>query len=237
MPRPAFVHIQKAPSLVEQVALQLSKMFTEGGGLVGDRLLSERNLAAQLGVSRNVLREAIKCLETQGLLEIRQGHGTHVVHKLHKPITAALNLLVPEEKQRMQQLFEVRRIIEPESARLAALQASKKQVLQIKAAQKKLQQADTVEAAVIADTEFHRSIANATGNQILILVIESLSALLAEGQRIGFQTIDHTQPIPRHQEVLDAIERGDGDAAAQAMAAHIEEARLIFVRSAKRMRK
>ena len=237
MPRRAFVPIQKAPSLVEQVALQLSKMFTEGGGLVGDKLMSERNLAAQLGVSRNVLREAIKCLETQGLLEIRQGHGTQVVHKLHKPITAALNLLVPEEQERMQQLFEVRSIIEPESARIAALKASKKQVLQIKAAQKKLQEADTVEAAVAADTEFHRSIANASGNQILLLVIESLSVLLAEGQRIGFQTIDPTQPIPRHQEVLDAIERRDGDAAAQAMATHIEEARLIFFRSAKRTRK
>jgi len=229
-----FAPIQKAPTLVEQVSLQLAQMFTNGSGFAGDKILAERNLAAQLGVSRNVLREAIKRLEMQGLLEIRQGKGTRIVHKLHKPITAALSLLVPDETERIQQLFEVRLILEPETARSAALNATEHDLLKITAAHKTLQDATTIEDATTADMHFHKAIAEASGNRILLLVIESLSELLAESQRIGFQTIEKSQPIPRHQEILDAITSHDGDAAAKAMATHILEARSIFGISAKR---
>lgn len=228
MTAPRFPPIRKAPTLVEQVSQQLALKLTDGTGIVGGKLMAERGLAAQLGVSRNVLREAIKRLEMQGLLEIRQGHGTKVVRNLHKPLTSALKLLVTDETERFEQLFDARLLIEPETARLAAAKATREQFLQIQSCQERLKVAQTVEESVQADMDFHRAIAEASGNRVLLLVIESLAEILSASQSIGFRLVDHSQPIRRHQAVLDAIEKGDGERAAAEMAAHIEEARSIF---------
>lgn len=223
------VPIKKAPTLVEQVCQQLASMLRNGSVAASEgKLMAERGLAAQLGVSRNVLREATKRLELQGLVEIRQGHGTRVVNKLHKPLTAALNLLVPNELDRMQQLFEIRLILEPQSARLAALRSTPTQLLQIEAAQIALKSPETIEDAVEADMNFHRSIAEASGNQILLLVLESLAELRAESHSKGYRKNMNSRTWEMHQVVLAAIQKQNGDAAAAAMAAHILEAKAIL---------
>lgn len=218
--------IQKAPTLVEQVSQQLALMLRSENGAANGKLMAERALASQLGVSRNVLREATKRLELQGLVEIRQGHGTRIINKLHKPLTAALNLLVPEEVARMQQLFELRLILEPQGARLAARRASEAQLLRMSSAQERLRVAQTLEDAVAADMDFHRVIAEASGNQILLLVIESLADLLAASHYMGFRnrSVTNSRPVEMHQRILAAIKEHDAEAAAMAMGAHIEDA-------------
>ena len=112
--------IARPASLVEDVCQRLAtEIRAERNG--GDGWLPpERQLAEQLGVSRTVIREATKRLELQGLIEVQHGIGIKVVDKLHKPLNGSLALLIPDTADRLRQLVEVRLLVEPEVARLAA---------------------------------------------------------------------------------------------------------------------
>ena len=98
-------------------------------------------------------------------------------------------------------------------------------------AQLRLSDAGSIESAVEADMDFHRAIAEASANRILLLVLESLAELLAASQNKGFRAMGHSCPVQMHQAVLDAIVRRDGDAAAAAMTAHITDAQSTIDRS------
>ena len=217
--------ITKAPSLVEQVCSQLASRLHSTTSSPAQKLPAERILAAQLGVSRSVLREAIKRLELQGLLEIRQGRGTKVVNKLQKPLSAALTLLVPGEADRLLQLFEVRLLLEPESARLAAQRSTPAQLEKMRDSLRALREAPSVAEAIHADLDFHRAIAEASGNKILLLIIESLADLLAASHGKGFQSMSISRSADMHQDILHAIESRNALEAEAAMKGHLEEAR------------
>ncbi|MEY5024586.1 MAG: hypothetical protein RLZZ244_114 [Verrucomicrobiota bacterium] len=233
--------IAKAPSLVDQVCSQLAARLHPSvppspsphsphtphspQSPPPSRLPSERTLASQLGVSRSVLREAIKKLELQGLLEIHQGRGTKIVSQLQKPLTAALSLLVPDPSSRLAQLFEIRLLLEPESARLAALRASPTHLQKLDASLHALRTAPSLEAAIHADLDFHRILADASGNKILLLIIESLADLLAASHGKGFQSMSTARSADMHETILHAIRHRDDSAAETAMQEHLLAAR------------
>ncbi len=220
-----FETILRSSTLVEQVCQKLATILRADRGQIDARLPAERDLAAKLGVSRNVIREATKRLELQGMLEIRQGQGTRVVDKLHKPLTASLSLMLPQEKDRMRQLFEVRLMIEPQNARLAAKRATRVQMKKIEAAHARLILAKEVDAFVAADLDFHREIALASGNQIARLMLESLAELLAASHRTGFRTVSGSGTLEEHAAILAAIRSRDLTAAESAMKIHLIHAR------------
>ncbi|NJM55798.1 MAG: FadR family transcriptional regulator [Verrucomicrobiae bacterium] len=214
--------ILRSASLVEEVCHRLSEEIRaelDGGDgwLPPERLLAER-----FGVSRPVVREATKRLELQGLVEIQHGIGTRVVDKLHKPLNGSLALLIPDEDERLRQLNETRMAIEPESARLAAEHATAAQLRELRRIHQQLIEAPDNVRAIELDMAFHRALAEAGGNQIFRLILDSLADLgLASRQRtigrVGKQTA-----IEHHGAVLAAIERRDGEAAARAMRHHIQ---------------
>ncbi|MBE2285957.1 MAG: FadR family transcriptional regulator [Prosthecobacter sp.] len=222
----AFSSIKPQRSLVEEVCQRIaSEIRDEIAG--GDGWLPpERDLALKLGVSRPVIREATKRLELQGLLEVRHGVGTKVVDKLHKPLNGSLALLIPDDKERLRQLMQVRFMIEPENARLAAVHATTTQIRQLKAALKKLEEADAYDAAVDADMAFHRELAIASGNQIAALLLHSLSDLMQIGLTRGYSRVSTTNAVREHAAILTAIEKRDAAAAAKAMREHLSTAEL-----------
>ena len=112
--------IARPPSLVEKVCDQLAGIIRREQDEDDGWLPTERELSAQLGVSRSVVREAAKRLESQGLIEIQHGIGIKAVDKLHKALNGSLAMLIPDAEERLRQLNETRLAIEPESARLAA---------------------------------------------------------------------------------------------------------------------
>ena len=132
--------LERPPSLVEVVCGRIIALSREAGA---DRLPPERDMSAQFGVSRSVVREAAKRLELQGLLEIRQGSGMRIVDKLHKPINGALSILVPNAKQRLEQLLEVRLALEPANARFAAERATDSDLKALQASHTRLVAART----------------------------------------------------------------------------------------------
>lgn len=217
----AFSTIKLQPSLVEQVCARIaSEIRDEGGGNDG-WLPPERDLAQKLGVSRPVVREATKRLELQGLLEVKHGVGTKVVDKLHKPLNGSLALLIPDDKERLRQLVQVRFMLEPENARLAAENASAAQIRSLRAALTQLEQAQDFEAAVEADMTFHREVAAASGNQISTLLLHSLSELIQSSLIRGYSRTSTENAVRQHGAVLHAIEQRDPAAAAQAMREHL----------------
>jgi GntR family transcriptional repressor for pyruvate dehydrogenase complex len=217
--------IARPPSLVEKVCQSLSEMARRDLHDDDGWLPTERQLSSQLGVSRSVVREATKRLELQGLLEIRQGSGMKVVDKLHKPLNGSLSLLVPDETQRIAQLTEVRFALEPENARLAAERAKSADLHALSACHERLVASSSFEEQVAADGDFHRLIAEASGNKISALLITSLSDLLTASLKHGYSRVTKDLAVADHAKVLKAILNHQGAAAARAMRSHLEHAR------------
>jgi DNA-binding FadR family transcriptional regulator len=217
--------IDRPPSLVEKVSQSLATLVRSETHGENTRLPTERELATQLGVSRSVIREATKRLEQQGLLEIRHGLGIHTVNRLHKPLTDTLHILVPDEMDRLRQLLELRLIVEPENARLAAERATEDQIIALRLTHDLLVNAKTPADSVAADMDFHRLLAVATGNQITALILHSLSDLLQASLNRGYRRVTPYTAIHQHHLIIAAIENREPDAAADITRQHLLSAR------------
>lgn len=217
----AFSTIKLPRSLVEEVCARIASEIRDETQMTNGWLPPERDLALKLGVSRPVVREATKRLELQGLLEVKHGVGTRVVDKLHKPLNGSLALLIPDDKERLRQLVQVRFMLEPENARLAAQHASAGQIRGLRLALKQLADAPDFEAAVVADMTFHREVAAASGNQIATLLLHSLSELIQTSLVRGYSRTSTDNAVRQHGVVLRAIEARDPSAAAKAMREHL----------------
>lgn len=219
-PVTAAVARSRVTDVCSQLSHEIRRDFPVGGGW----LPPERELAKKLGVSRTVIREATKRLELQGLIEVQHGVGLKVVDRLHAPLIGALELLLPEKIERLAQLAETRKVVEPELARQAAERATAKHLQQFHAAQEKLSAAVETGDAIDADLEFHRTIARAAGNQILELLLESLGDLGRESRRATIATTGKNLAYEHHAQILESIERRDGQQAFDLMRKHVDKA-------------
>ncbi|MBU6301347.1 MAG: FadR family transcriptional regulator [Verrucomicrobia bacterium] len=213
--------LDRPSSLVEQVCQQLAA-FIRGDMAAEDRWLpSERSLAEKLGVSRTVVREATKRLEQQGLLEIQHGTGIKIVDRLHRPLNDSLTLLIPDMTDRLQQLNETRLSIEPDAAAYAAQRATPEQLRTMRRIQKQLEKAPDNPAAIEADIAMHQAIADASGNQIYRLILDSLADLGISSRLRTIGRLGKATAVEHHEAILSAIACHDGDAAREAMRRHI----------------
>ena len=219
----AEIQIQPQP-LAAQVAehvIQFIRSQQDGGF---EKLPAERQLAEQIGVSRPVVREAIKRLEMQGLLEVRHGKSVKVVDQLHRPVITSLSLLIPDVTERLRQLQETRMTIEPESARLAAERASDEGIRGLRALQDDLVAAKTSEEAIEIDLQFHHALAEASGNMMFRLFLDSLAEISRESRQRTIGRIGKQTAIEHHEKIVRAIEQRRPQAAAKAMRYHLERA-------------
>ena len=222
-----FTRIQQAPRepLSAEVAKALLEAVFSGQIKPGTRMPSERQLAESFGVGRFVVREALKSLGLMGLLEVRQGDGTYVrpPDSSLLPRVVEWGLLVGES--RTNDLVETRQHLEPITARLAAERRSDSDLVIIKGHLDGMHQAADNSAFVDADVAFHMSIAAATGNSVLSNMLSSIASLLKVWIRNVVDAAESTEPsYLEHVPIYDGIEVRDGDAAADAMAAHMEGA-------------
>ena len=172
------VALERPTSLVDSVCQQLAKLIRGAGAEEEDRWLpGERSLAEQLGVSRSVVREATKRLEQQGMLEVQHGNGIKIVDRLHRPLSDSLTLLIPDMAGRLAQLNETRLSIEPDAAARAAERATEEQLRELRRIHSSLEQAPDNNAAIRCDLAFHHAIADASGNLIYRLVLDSFGEL------------------------------------------------------------
>lgn len=211
-------------SLVEKVCRQLTLAIRQERKNDPELLPPERELAIQFGVSRPVVREAMKRLELQGLLEVRHGIGTRVVNRLHAPLNGSITLLIDDAHARLHQSLEVRAALEPEVARLAAERITPAARRQLRAAHRKLEEAQELPEAIEADMEFHRALAQVSGNEIFGLVLSSMADLGRASRQATISVAGVEVARTQHARILEAVIRGDAKAAEAAMRQHIQAA-------------
>lgn len=209
--------------LAQQISRQLLSAMVSNRYATGDRLPSERELMAIFGSSRSAVREALGNLAAKGIITVEQGRNSVVnpTDRWNSLDPELLLLFNPEDT--FAQLTELRRIIEPEMAALAAANCSEAQmeVLRLAAGQPIDQ---TIEQHVERDTRFHTEIARATGNLVLLIVMSSISELLRESRRRSYVVPGELRKAwEHHAHIFEAIERRDPRAAREAMAAHIAQ--------------
>jgi GntR family transcriptional repressor for pyruvate dehydrogenase complex len=209
----------------EEVAARLRRLIAEGHLKPGDKLPPERDLATALSVSRTSVRDAIRTLEVAGLLQPRQGEGTVVRELSADTLVAPIASALLARRDLLADLMDVRKMIEPAMAREAARHATPEEVRALEGILAR--QAGRIEAGGLAideDSAFHDMIARMSRNQVLLRVIDVLMDLLREGRERSLQVRGRPQRSLRaHRQVLDAIRRGDGDAAARAMLSHLDQ--------------
>jgi DNA-binding FadR family transcriptional regulator len=203
---------------------KIQGLIISGSWGPGDRLPKETELAAQLGLSRNSLREAVRALSQLRVLEVRQGDGTYVTslepNLLLESTSFVSHLLVGESAL---ELFEVRRLLEGAAAALAAarIDSAGKEALRTKLEQ--MTDTETVEELVEADVDFHAIIARATGNTFLTSLLASLSSRTMRARIWRGREVDNALDVTRdeHRRVYEAIAGGDPELARAAAMAHI----------------
>lgn len=216
--------------LYEQVARQLQELIMTGALKPGDRLPPERELVEQLGVSRVVIREAMKTLEGRGLLEVLTGSGTYILQVEPHVISDSINLLIQQRAFSFDHLNEIRRMLEIEIAGLAAerarpedTQPMEQAIIVQEAAAANLESDPTArDAFVQADLAFHNALAEATQNPLLPLLLESMSDLLMELRwQASSQPGSPQDALDCHRAILAQVKAHNVLASREAMREHL----------------
>jgi DNA-binding FadR family transcriptional regulator len=212
-------------TLPHRVATFLGREIESGDLSPGTRLPTEQELSEKFGVSRNVVREAIAQLRADGMIEARQGIGAFVLAPEQRA-SIRIDGEALKEGQNMERLFELRCILEAESAALAAERRSQEHLDAIKAALDRMSGEERwEEGSIDADLVFHREIARATGNNY----IHTFISFVCEQIRRSIHYARLTNPlhdlvevnVGEHVRIYEALVAGDPAAAGAAMAAHI----------------
>jgi GntR family transcriptional repressor for pyruvate dehydrogenase complex len=230
MSNPALEPIRRSP-LYEQVVERLRTFIDVQELKPGDKLLSERELAQRLGVSRTSVRQALTALRVGGLVEIRHGDGVYLLGPPEDVVPSLADELLQSHAQ-LPAIIEVREALETQTARLAARRRTTADLAEMRGALESMASAiDAGDDGAEADQRFHGAIARAAGNQLLATLMDQLADPIDQTRRAS---LSHPGRPPRslaaHLQILDAIERQDEHAAATAMREHLEVvADLAFV--------
>jgi GntR family transcriptional regulator, transcriptional repressor for pyruvate dehydrogenase complex len=223
----------KRTKVYAEVASQIRRLIADGRIKPGDLLPPERELAEIFGVSRTSVRDAIRILEMRGLVAPRHGEGTVVLQDPVDAVVSPLADALTESRDLTADLFDMRRILEPPLARVAALRATKDDIEAL--AEILERQADRVRAGEVAieeDTAFHYRVTMVSKNQVIPKVMDVVMDLLKESRVRSLDGASRAQKsLEGHRQILDAIKRRDGEAAAGRMREHIEEIEMVCFES------
>ena len=214
-------------ALKERVIRQLTRLIDDGILAPGDQLPSERELSEELQVSRGTVREAVQFLQTLGLLEIRHGSGTFV-----RPATDASSLRdewrewTIRHAERIHDLLEIRKGLEPFAAELAAQRAGAPEVAAMEEALEQMEPAvdpPDLAALVQADLAFHHALCAAAGNAALTEFADALGEqLVRERGTIWNLPGRPSRSLVEHRAICDAVREGNPRRARKAVLQHLE---------------
>jgi GntR family transcriptional regulator, transcriptional repressor for pyruvate dehydrogenase complex len=220
--------VVRTSRLYEQIVQQIEESVLNGSLKPGDQLPAERELAQQLGVSRTAVREAVKALREKGLVEAYSGRGTFVTDGTTQAARQSFDLMVKVGQQEgAPHLAELRLILEPGIAALAAVRVKEEDLTAMREAVAVMDRAqDDPEAYIEADLDFHLALAETVANPLILSLIDSIVGLLRE-QRIKIFNVEGgpQRGQVHHKRILEAMERRDAEMARTAMRAHLEQVR------------
>jgi GntR family transcriptional regulator, transcriptional repressor for pyruvate dehydrogenase complex len=212
----------------EQVVSHVCAMIERGSLRPGDRLASERDLAAEVKVSRTSVRAGLRSLAAMGVVQTRRGAGTFITAGPPTLVSEPLRLVASLHGLKLGGLFEVRRVLEAGTASLAAERATPEQMATI---------SDEVTGMYSAlhdphtfldyDLRFHRAVAAAANNPMLGAIIEAVAALFFEQRRATIERAHNLrESADMHRKIYQAIRARDPEAARAAMDEHVRLAQI-----------
>lgn len=211
-------------AVTDEAILRIKDMILTGELGPGDRLPPEKELSERLGLSRSSMREAVKALEVIRVLDVRRGDGTYVTSLEPRLLSEAISFVTDLHKdQAVLELFEVRRILEPAAASLAASRISSEAIEELRAAVARASEHGSVQELVEHDVAFHGLIADAGGNGYLSTLLQSLSGHTTRARiwRGLTQENSVSRTLAEHSAIVDALEARDAMLAQTLTAAHI----------------
>jgi DNA-binding FadR family transcriptional regulator len=221
-----FAKVQRQ-RLSEIIVSEIENSILSGDLKVGERLPSEQTLASQFEVSRNVVRESLKILQERGLIEIMDGSGAFVSLPNSDVTTNALGRYIRliGAHQAIKDLYEVRRTLEGQNVRLAAVRAQAQDLDELRHFLKIMEaNKDNRSMWTKADLDFHIAVAGASHNPFMSLLLEPLVGQLREVISEGYHQPEAVKfGLQAHTLILDCIERGDPEGAYAAMVEHLND--------------
>jgi GntR family transcriptional repressor for pyruvate dehydrogenase complex len=212
-------------ALTDEAIAKLRGMIHSGELPPGARLPPEHQLAAQMGISRSGVREAVKVLEAARVLDVRRGDGTYVTSLAPKLLLEGLGFAVELlQGDTLLEVMEVRRLLEPAATGLAARRMTDEQLEKLAAALRDMRDAvSDPEALMRADMAFHHAVIASTGNETLMSLLDGLSSRTARARVWrGLVLGNVTQAtIDEHRAIYDALRTGDPFLAQSAALLHV----------------
>ncbi len=219
----------------EDIIVQIENAIHEGRLTVGDRLPPERELAEIFQVSRASVREALRVLEAFGVLSARRGtgpdSGSIVSAQNESPLSGLLRLYASLLKMPLLDLLEVREALETLTARRAAGRAGPEDLERLAAIIESMRNCREPEEFLTLDTEFHLTLARASGNSVAPLIMGALRDAIAQQMLRAFKALEEsgnwvserTWLVREHAQLMETIASRDPDAAAHAFSQHVHD--------------
>lgn len=227
-PEAAVITPARRKSLYEDISNQIIESISNGTWKESERIPGEIELAGMFEVSRNSVRESVKALELIGILRAKSGNGTFVAEGAQARISRFMVQALPEGEDSLVEIMEARLVIEPGLVKLASQRPTAEYLNRLESSVVECRKAfEARNYDFELGFEFHQILFQMTGNQILIGLFEQMKpALVAIRRKIFFKHNDpkvllHEQD--QHAAILDLICKGQGEAAAALMEAHIAE--------------
>ncbi len=221
-----FTTIPTEPKRSDRVAEQIESLILNNDLRSGDRLPPENELGRQYGVSRTVIREAVRSLAAKGLVQVTQGSGTVVRAMTNELASQSISSVLKQNARRVdiEKLLEVRRMLEVEIAGLAAERRTPEDMQRLKELVAKMAQEGTV-GFVENDVAFHAALAKATHNEFFEILLNSIAEAMIHVRHIALNvpgTPDRA--LAYHGAIFGAVEQEDAAGARAAMGKHLREA-------------
>jgi GntR family transcriptional repressor for pyruvate dehydrogenase complex len=219
-----FDRVARMPRLSDTVAEHMLEAIVAGSFREGDILPSERELSEQFGVSRTVIREAVRTLATRGVVEVHSGRGVRVISPHPDRVTEAVSLLLRADGVLdFGKVHEVRTMLETYFAGVAAERGTEDDHREIERLLEAWEDATgDVAASSRLDVDFHRAIAKAGHNELFLVLLDSIAGALLETRRATLALEHrHVKVYAEHRDIVAAIKVRDPEMARRAMAVHL----------------
>ena len=213
----------KSTKIYEMVMEQIKDIVKKGELKSGDKLPSERDLSEKLEVSRASVREALKALQMLGLIEAKHGEGNFITANFENNLLEPLSIVFLLIGSKSKDIFELRKIIEPETAALAAKNITKEQLIELKEIMNELNDTSDEEKSASLDKMFHYKIAQASGNPLISTIMFSVSSLIEKNiEKSKIHSINKNLVKKQHEEIYNALEKNNSEKSSNAVKKHLE---------------
>ncbi|AKA69613.1 MULTISPECIES: FadR/GntR family transcriptional regulator [Clostridium] len=216
----------KNTKVYEQVIEQIKNMIIDGTLKKGDKLPSERELVEHLQVSRTSIREALRALQIIGLVECRQGEGNYIRESFENSLFEPLSMMFMLQKSSSSEIMEIRKIIEVETAALAAQRITDEELKHMKVLLDSINSNNEVDNVKI-DKEFHYKVAKASRNYLIINILNAISSLMDEvikdaRRRILVDEANREVLFKQHDDIYKGLKSRNPKKASEAMKKHLD---------------